>query len=139
MIRTLGTLALAIIGALAAGDTSAASPLFLGAGESVSVNLDVAALVLAGGTLAAGVAAWKRLRLDRPKIVEEVAALHEGRLRAALDAAWAEADRLRQARDRYVADLGRCHDRIDVLERRESDLEGQLADVSAELARLRGA
>lgn len=85
-----------------------------------------AALFVAIGTAVAGVVHALRLRQDRPKVIEEVAALHEGRLADALRAAWDEAERLRQVAAGYRDELVHCHTRIVELERREGDLEQRL-------------
>lgn len=70
-----------------------------GADESSVTNL--VALVLSLGTAVAGVAAFLRLRLERPKVVEEVAGLAERRLRDELATAWDALDRERlRARER---------------------------------------
>jgi hypothetical protein len=72
---------------------------------------NIASLLVALGTLIAGVLAFVRLRVDRPKIVEEVAGLAESRIREELRTAWQAVDRLRQ---------------------REIDLEGRVDELERE-------
>jgi hypothetical protein len=76
-------------------------------------NIELAnltALVVAFGTAAAGLVAYFRLRQDRPKVVEEVAGLAEGRLREELRTAWEAVDRLRAREEELET-------RVDELER----------------------
>lgn len=130
---------------VSAGATALAQAPNGGAGGGTSIDLNVATLVVALGTLGAGLVGWQRLRSERPKIVAEIAKLdeereknREERLQAALDAAWEEADRLRQARDRYRAELTDAHERLERLERRERELEDEVANLHRAL-RMQGA
>lgn len=88
--------------------------LFLvGAVPAVFGNVELAnlaALIVAVGTAAAGAVAYLRLRTERPKVVEEVAGLAEGRLRAELATAWEAVDRLRRREEELEA-------RVEELER----------------------
>lgn len=94
------------------------------AAGSVNVDLNVAALVVALGTLITGVIAYLRLRSERPKIVQEVGKLAEDRLRGALESSWQEVDRCRariatlEERDSRRAERESwLETRVDVLER----------------------
>lgn len=85
----------------------------------VNVDLNIAALTLAAGTLLAGIVAYLRLRTERPKIVAEVGKLNEERdakleerLRTALQSAWDNVDR--------------CNDEIKGLRERERELEDRV-------------
>lgn len=109
-----------------------------GGEAGVRLDLNLGAIVVGLGGLVAGLAAFLKLRQDRPKIVAEIAKLdeereaeREQRLQRALNAAWAEVDRLEAIRNRQRGELERCHERIDELEDRETTLErevGQLRD-----------
>lgn len=134
-LELVAGLLLTVVIARLAGDRALAAPLLLGQVAPTQdtggggLDLNVASLIVAFGTLVAGGVGYLRLRSERPKIVAEVAALNEDRLRDALDDAWKEAERLRQARDRYRGELDTALRRIAALERREDELERRIAEL----------
>lgn len=78
---------------------------------------DFTALVVAAGTALAGYAAFRRIRIDRPKVVEEVAGLASARLREELDTAWETVDKLRRRERELEGDVDQAYERIRKLER----------------------
>lgn len=71
---------------------------------------NVTALLVALGTLAAGIVAYLRLRSERPKVIAEMTKTARDDLRAEVETAWRAVDRLR-LREREL------EDRVDELER----------------------
>lgn len=136
-------LGLTIIAALSslAGARAAASSTAIILGQDAGgsgLDLNVASLLVAVAALVTGAVGYLRLRTERPKIVAEVASLdeerrrsNEARLQAALDAAWEEAERLRQARDRLRSELEGALSRIAELERREDELEARIRELES--------
>lgn len=105
-------------------------------GDQGAQLANLAALVVALGTLAAGVVAYLRLRQDRPRVVEEVAGLAEARLREELRTAWDAVDRLREREAELEESIARCHGRAQALEQ-ERDAQAvritELEDLVREL------
>jgi hypothetical protein len=77
---------------------------------------NLVALMVALGTLAAGVVAYLRLRQDRPKVIAEIAGMSEKRLRDELNTAWAAVDRLRAREDELASRLAVAERRCDIFE-----------------------
>jgi hypothetical protein len=124
-----GLAVLALIVATSSTPFANATPLELAAQSpaEASVDLDLAALLLAGAGIITGIVGWARLRAERPKIVAEIASSNEERLQKALDAAWEEAERLRAIRIRERDELTAALARIAELEAREDELEHEVA------------
>jgi predicted nuclease with TOPRIM domain len=83
---------------------------------------NLAALVVAVGTLVAGSVAYLRLRADRPKVVAEVAGIAETNLREELKTAWAAVDRLRAREVELEGENAALEVRVKELEREKVDL-----------------
>lgn len=88
---------------------------------------NITALVVAGGTLIAGVIAYLRLRTDRPKVIAEVAGLAETRLREELRTAWESVDRARVHEEELEKDLNAAHVKIRALEGERDALSERVA------------
>jgi septal ring factor EnvC (AmiA/AmiB activator) len=97
---------------------------------------DFTALVVALGTAAAGYTAFRRLRLDRPKVVEEVAGLASARLRDELDTAWRAVERLRAHEEFLEEQVTSCHASIRELERERDALLKRIEGLERQVAEL---
>jgi hypothetical protein len=75
----------------------------------IRIDLDLAALLAARRRrIVAGVVGYRRLKAERPKIVEEITNLQQARLESALKAAWTQVDRLEDDVDELRVDLDRA-------------------------------
>lgn len=96
---------------------------------------DWTALLVAVGTAVAGWTAYRRLRLDRPRVVEEVAGLASGRLREELDTAWEAVERLRKRERELETDVDQAWERIRKLERERAYLLERVEGLEGIVAR----
>lgn len=98
-----------------------------GSGGGDLTNL--AALIVALGTAAAGIVAYLRLRQDRPRVVAEIAGLAETRLRAELETAWNAVDRLREREEELEREVADAHTRILELEQEREQRDERIAKL----------
>lgn len=92
---------------------------------------NITALLVALGTLAAGVVAYMRLRSERPKVIAEMTKTARDDLRAEVETAWRAVDRLR-IREREL------EDRVDDLERDNRRLVARCERLEVRLEELGG-
>lgn len=98
--------------------------------ENAQTSLtNIVALVVACGTLAAGVVAYLRLRADRPKVVAEIAGIAETNLREELKVSWEAVKNLRIREGELEGEVSR-------LETRCKALEGERDALSERVAKL---
>lgn len=99
-----------------------------GKATGIKIDLDVAAILVAVAGILTGVVGYRRLRVDRTKIVAEVADLSQQRLERALKASWEANDRL----EADVAELRQDLDRAIVVVR---GLKGLLEEHGIDVPR----
>lgn len=94
----------------------------------IKIDLDVAAILVAVAGILTGIVGYRRLKVDRTKIVAEVSDIQQAKLERALRAAWEQSDRLEED----VRELGERLDRTLVVVR---GLKGLLEEHGIEVPR----